>query len=904
MWCRHRRKDEDFREEIDAHLAGETARLMADGLNPEDARHAALRSFGNITRAQERFYESRRVGWIDDLRRDLRYAIRTLSRTPAFTAVAVLTLALGIGANTAIFSLVNGLLLRPLPVRNPEQLVLVADPSRGTDLPPTAPNQLPFMWSYPMWAQIRQRSQLFDGAFGYFSSRFNLASGGERELVDGLYASGKFFETLAVTPVLGRALTDADDQRGGGSAGPVAVVSHGLWQRRFGGAADVIGRRINLERVPFTIVGVLPHGFAGPTPGRALDVVIPVGMASVLRGPTFFDSAGANWITIMARLKPGQTLDAAITALRGVQPQIREASLPAWPPNRADSYLKNPLTLLPAGRGNPIAPLRVRSERPLWTMQLAVALVLLIACANVANLSLARSMARRHEMSVRLALGASRWRLARQLFAESFLVATIGAAGGLLLAQRGTRLLVPLFSTGTNALTLDLAPDGRVLAFTGGLAIAASILFGVVPASRGSYVEPIESLKEHGWSLVGKRLRLAGGFVIAQVAVSLLLVVGGGLLIRTYANLTTMDLGFDPTGVLVVDVGALKAHIPATNRLVVFEEVRQAVAAVPGVAGAAISDVTPVSGTAGISAVEVSGLPRPRGHRETFINRVSPGWLSLYRTPVLSGRDFTDADRSGTRRVAIVNQAFARQFLGGVNPLGRVVRQLQGPPGHAPLEWDIVGVTGDAVYDAVRAAAPPTMYLAFDQIDDDLLAMAAPVSASMSVRAAASPMALTRSLAAAIAKVNPNLDLTFRPLPDIVSGSMTLERTLAILSGLFGVLSLLLAAVGLYGVTSYAVTQRRTEIGIRMALGASPGLVVRQVLTRVLTVVGIGVALGSGASLWLSQFVATLLFGLRPRDPATLITAAVVLTSVGALAGWLPARRASRVDPMVALRCE
>jgi putative ABC transport system permease protein len=903
MWWHRRRKDEDFGQEIEAHLASEIARLIADGLPPEDARHAALRSFGNITRAKERFYESRRVGWIDDLLRDLRYAVRTLSRAPAFTAVAVLTLSLGIGANTAIFSLVNSLLLRPLPVRNPEQLVLVADLSRGMDLPANVPNQLSFMWGYRMWAQMRQRPQLFDGAFGYFHSRFNLASGGERELVDGLFASGKFFETLGVTPVLGRALTDADDQRGGGAAGPVAVVSYGFWYRRFGGAADVIGHTLNLERVPFTIVGVLPPGFDGPTPGRAMDVVIPVGMASVLKGAAFFD--GANWITIMARLKQGETLDAAIAALRGVQPQIREASLPPGPPNRVDAYLKNPLTLLPAGRGNPIVPLRVRSERPLWTMQMAVALVLLIACANVANLTLARSMARRHEMSVRLALGASGWRLARQLFAESFLLATIGAAGGLFLAQQGTRLLVPLFSSGTNALALDVAPDGRVLAFTVGIAIAASVLFGVVPAGRAAHVEPIESLKEHGWSVVGTRLRLTGGFVIAQVALSLLLVVGGGLLIRTYANLSTMSLGFDPMGVLVVDVGALNAHIPATNRLVVFEQVRRAVAAVPGVAGAAISDMTPVSGTASIGDVEVSGLARPRGGSETFVNRVSPGWLSLFRTPVLSGRDFTDADRSGARRVAIVNQAFAHQFLGGVNPLGHVVRQLQGPPGHAPLDWVIVGVTGDAIYDSVRAGAPPTMYLAFDQIDENVLNMAAPASVSLSVRAAAaSPMALTRSVAAAIAKVNPNLDLTFRRLPDVVSGSMTLERTLAILSGLFATLSLLLAAVGLYGVTSYAVTQRRTEIGIRMALGATPGLVVRQVLTRVLTLVAVGVALGSGACLWLSQFVATLLYGLRPRDPATLISAAVVLTCAGVLAGWLPAWRASRVDPMAALRCE
>jgi len=360
------------------------------------------------------------------------------------------------------------------------------------------------------------------------------------------------------------------------------VISHGFWQRRFGGAADVLGHTLYVDRVPFAIVGVLPPSFTGPVTGRALDVVIPVGTVALVRGPEFLDHPGVNWITIMARLKPAQTFAAASAALRGVQPQIREASLPPRSQN-PDAYLKNPLTLLPAGSGNPLAAQRVRAERPLVAMQTAVALVLLIACANIANLVLARGVSRQHEISVRLALGASRWRLVRQLSVESLVLASVGAVCGFLLAQWGTRLLVQFFSNGAYPLALDLAPDGRVLAFTAGITFATSVLFGVVPAHRATRVEPIESLNEQRLSVVGTRLRLASGFVIAQVALSLVLVVSGGLLIRTYSSLATMDLGFDPAGVLVVDLAALKANIPPANRLVVFEEVRRAVAAVPGV---------------------------------------------------------------------------------------------------------------------------------------------------------------------------------------------------------------------------------------------------------------------------------------------------------------------------------
>ncbi len=892
--------DETFDDEARFHLEHRIDDCVKSGMPYEQAEAEARRRLGNLTLARERTRDADTLRWLDDFGQDLRYAARMLRKNPGFAFAGVLTLALGIGVNTAIFSLINGLLLHRLPVSNPEQLALIVDPSRGGNLPPGVPNLMPFMWNYRIWEQIRQRPDLFQSACAYFYSRFDLSAGGETEFIDGLYVSGGFFRTLGVSTAVGRVLTDADDQREA-VASRVAVIGHDFWQRRFGGAADAIGRSLNVERLSFTIVGVLPPGFVGPAAGRSVDIAIPVSAAQEIRGRQIFEAAGANWITILARLKPGQTLEAAVAALRGVQPQIRDASRPPSTAGLNDSYLKNPLTLLPAERGNVLDPLRVRAKRPLLTMQMAVVLVLLIACANVANLTLARATARRHEISLRLALGASRLRITRQFFAEGLLLVLLGAASAIPFSQWGLRILVRMFSTGTNALTLDLAPDGRVLAFTTLTAIVTAVAIGILPARRATRIQPIDALKEQNANVTGTRLRLASGFVIAQVALSLVLVTAGGLLIRTYANLAAMDLGFDPGGVLIVEVGTRKAGIAPASRLMIFERVRQAAEAVPGVTGAAIAHMSPVTGGAMAGDVEVRG--RPLGvSQETFVNGISPGWLSLYRTSILNGRDFTNLDRPGSHRVAIVNQAFVRKFLGGTDPLGQIVRQMNGPPGKS-MEWTVVGVTADAVYDSLRAAAPPTMYWVFGQIDDEM--GAAPASASLSVRGVGrDPRTLSRSIGAAIANVNPDLDLTFRPLPALVSGSLTIERSLALLSGLFSGLSLLLAAIGLYGVTSYEVTRRRIEIGIRMALGATRGRVVREVLSRVLILVGSGVVIGAGASVWASQFVTALLYGLKSRDPLTLVGAIVVLFAVGVSAGWLPARRAARLDPMVALRCE
>jgi len=829
---------------------------------------------------------------------DFRLAVRSLRATPIVTAVAILSLALGIGANTAIFSLVNSLLLRALPVKEPGQLVMLSD-AAGAQL---AASRGITSWTNPIWEQIRGRRDLFDAVFAWGTTRFNLAGGGETQYVEGIWASGRMFETLGVPAMLGRTFTPADDARGGGPDGPVAVISYSFWQRRHGGAADVIGQRLNIDKVAFTIIGVTGPDFFGPDVGRAFDVAVPIGTEPLFRGKeSSLDHRSSWWLSVMARLKPGQSIDAGTAALRGQQPQIRDATMPPdWRPSDLDGYLKEPFTLVSTAAGD--SSLRHRYERPLWTILLVVGLVLLIACANIANLLLARATARRHELSVRVALGASRWRIARQLLCESLILAVSGAAAGLLIASWASRLLVRQLSTQTNTVFLDLSLDWRVLTFTIGVTVATALLFGTVPALRASGVAPMEALKEHGRSASSyARVGVASGLVVAQVALSLILVVAAGLFMRTFSSLANLYLGFDRDRVLVVYVNSQRTEIPAADRLTTYDRIRRSVLAVPGVASAAVSFVTPVSGNTWNTRIDVSGgVEMPERQRSSNFNAVTPGWLTTFGTPLLAGRDIGDGDRRGAPPIVLVNQAFAKKFFNGASPLGHTVTSTTFLASNQPPR-EIVGVVADAVYRSLRDPVPPTMYIPLAQFDDRR--QPAPSTMGISVRSATGlPALLARSVGAAINDVNRDLALTFRPLADQVDASLTQERVVAILAGFFGALALLLAGLGLYGVTSYAVSRRRTEIGIRMALGAAPAGVVRLVLARVTLLVGLGVIVGAGVSIWAATFVETLLYGLHPRDPVTLVVSAAVLGAVGALAGWLPARRASRIDPAEVLR--
>jgi predicted permease len=812
---------------------------------------------------------------------DLRDAFRSLIATPVVTAVAVLSLALGIGANTAIFSILDSLILRTLPVQEPQTLVII---DRGS-------------WTNPIWEAIRERQDAFAGAMAWSTTRFNLAQGGQTEMVDGIWASGDFFSVLGTSAMLGRTFGRDDDRRGGGPDGPVAVISYNFWQRRFGGAADAIGKPLTVERVTYTVVGVTPPEFFGTEVGRKFDVAIPIGTEPLVRGKeSSLDRRSNWWLGIMLRLEPGQTIESATVALRGIQPQVREATIPQdWPEEYKKTYLSEAFTLIPAATGS--SGLRRRYQQPLTAIMVVVALVLLIACANIANLLLARATGRRHELSVRVALGASKFRIARQLLTESLVLSGAGALIGLLFARWGSELLVRQLSSTTNTVFLDMRLDWRILGFTAAIAIATAILFGVAPALRASGVQPNEALKEQGRGVAGERFGLGNLLVVLQVALSVVLVVAAGLFVRTFSSLAHVNLGFEHDQILVANVNAQRLQLDPPQRPDLFERMRQAALAVPGVSTAAVSAVSPVSGSTWNNSIEIPGAPpAPERERMTNINVLTPGWFKTMETRMLAGRDFTERDVAAAPRVAIVNEAFARKYFAGQNPIGRRIIQRSGPS-REPIEREVVGYVEDAVYRSLREPIPPTMYLPLPQQTDG------PSGMVVSIRAAGgSPALLTKSVAAALTGVNKDVAITFRLLTEQVNASLIQERVVAMLSGFFGGLALLLAALGLYGVTSYAVSRRRTEIGIRMALGAAPGGVVRMVLRRVALLVGVGVIVGASASLWASKFVATLLYGLQPRDPFTLIAAALVLSLIGAVAGWIPARRAARIDPARVLR--
>jgi predicted permease len=816
--------------------------------------------------------------------------------TPIVTLVVILSLALGIGANTAMFSIVNSLLLRALPVEGADRLVLLlSNPSVTVSSP----------WSNPAWEQIRDRhADLFQEAFAFSrrTTRFNLALGGQTDFVDGVYASGRYFDALGVPAMLGRTFAADDDRRGGGPNGPVAVISYAFWQRRFGGSRDAIGRTQTIDHVPFTIVGVMPPEFFGTDVGTRSDVILPIGTEPLMRGrDSQLDRATTSWLLIMARLKDGQTIDAAEQALRGVQPQIREATMPANASAETRArHFATPFGLQSAAGGT--SSMRARYQQPILAIMAVVALVLLIACANVANLFLARAAARRREFSVRLALDASRWQLARQQLVEALLLAAAGSAGGLVVARWASELLVRQLSTQANTVFLDTSLDWRVLAFTASVAVAVALLFGVVPALRASRTEPIDAIREHSRTTPGERgIGFGGALVAGQVALCLVLVVAAGLFIRTFTTLATLNVGFDRDAVLLVRLDVSQKSAEPSQQLALYEQIATTVGAMPGVAHAAISEVTPVSGTITDVYVEAENGPQLAPPQNiSYRNVITPDWFATYGTRLVAGRDFDERDRLLSPPVAMVNETFVRRFLQGANPLGRRIRNPSSAPGETRPWIEVVGVVADAAYLSLRAAVPPTMYIPLAQRTPDSGFFQ---FATLSVRAqSGSPLSLARGVGNAIARVDSDVAITFTALKQQVDAALVQERIVAILSGWFSVLALLLSALGLYGVTSYAVNRRRTEIGIRMAIGAAPARVVRLVLARVIVLLSVGVLIGTAASIWASRFIATLLYGLEPRDPSTLIASAAVLAAVGAFAGALPAYRASRVDPAEVLR--
>jgi predicted permease len=833
------------------------------------------------------------AGFVDEARRDVRLALRGFRAAPIVGLAAVASIALGIGANTAIFSVINSLLLRQLPVREPARLVLLSD-TRYEHVR---------AWSYPIWSEIRHRPELFERSAAWSFARFNLASGGEAQFLDGILASGSFFETFGVAPLVGRTFSDADDVRNGGAA--VAVISYGLWRTRFGSAPDVLGRSLTIDGVPFTIVGVMPAHFTGPEIGRTFDVVVPLETEPRLRGAdSFLDSSGVTFLTIVARLRTDQSIDGATAELRAAQPQIRELTLgdigKFGSREAIDRYLKAPFVLSPGATGYSGArDLRVLYQRPLLALMGVVVLLLLIACVNVANLLVARAIARRHELSVRLAMGATRARLIRQLLIEVFVLYGLGAAGGLAVALWSSRMLVHQLSTPGNKIFLDLSLDRRVLAFTIVVTVVTTLLFGSAPAFRAARVAPIEALKRRGRT--GERqvpAALSGSLIVVQVALSLVLVFAAGLFLRSFMSLSTRPLGFEAAKVAIVNINAHRSTSPPAERLAMYERVRDAVRVLPDVDGAALSLTVPVGGRQFTPLVDISGVTDTRG--PVWANLVSPGWFDTLRIPRIAGRDLTDADRAGTTRVALVNESFVRKFAGGRNPTDITLTLYP----HTPLTLgpiEVVGVVGDAVYSSLRDPAPPTFYLPLAQFDH--LAELGIREINLSFRSRTdSPIQLTKSVSTAITNVEPQLSLTFSPLLGRVSAALTQERVVAQLSACVSGLALVLATLGLYGVAVEAAASRRTEIGIRMALGATGARIMSLMFKRAVVPVAAGVALGIVISLWSAKLVGSLLYGVESRDIGTMSIAVVVLLAVAGLATWFPARRAVCTQPSAVLR--
>ena len=872
----------DLDREISFHLAERSDALVDAGTGPDEAAREARRRFGNPTVHKERARDADVTRWLEAMAADVRYALRALRASPGFTFVAVLSLALGIGANTAIFGLTNSLVLKALPVRDPEGLLQV-----------TLGDERGAYWTNPLWEQLRDHATSLQGAFAYGGQTINLADGGEARPANGAYVSGAFFTSLGVRAIAGRLLQPADDFRG---CPGVATVSAGFAERTFGNAEAAVGRAISLNGHPYEVTGVADPAFFGVEVGRRDDVYVPICSQAIELGPNSLDARSRWYLEVMARAGNGLSVERVRAALRALAPASYTATLPPnWSTAQQESYLKGTFDVLPAATG--FSSMRKSYGRALITLMVVVGLVLLIACANIANLLLARGAARRHEIAIRLAIGASRGRVLRQLVTESLVLSLAGAAVGAVFAQWASHLLVGFLSTKGKAVYLDLAVDVRVLLFTGGIAVLTGLLFGMVPAWRASRVDPQVSMKAAGRGIVDADARHRAGrvLVIGQVALSLALVAAAGLLLGSFRTLATLNPGFRRHGVLLANTSFKNEKLAPAAQRVVQDAILDELRLVPGVEAAGAAVLTPVGNTMWNQFVEVPGYtPEKQDDALVWMNQVSDGYLSALGTPLLTGRDITPGEGPGTPQVAVINQAMAHRFFGAANPVGRTFRLIDGRKTSTPFE--VIGVAADAKYQRLTDDAPPTAYFPFGQ-GDELWSQITFV-----VRGNGDPTALEAAVTSIVGAHGASISLRFTTIDEQLAASLTRPRLLASLSAFFGGLALLLAMIGLYGTMSYTVTRRRNEIGIRVALGAVRARVVSMVIGEALVLIVIGIALGLVLALATTRLVQAFLFGLTPTDPVTLAGAALLLTVVAVAASVIPALRAARLDPMDALR--
>jgi predicted permease len=820
-----------------------------------------------------------------------------LAKNPAFTAVAVLTLALGIGANTAIFSLMNAVLLRNLPIQDPTQLSLFGAGKWG-GIMDEVPNRSWQLFSYPFYRQVQRDNSVFS-AVTAFQSMANevhgtIGSGAEAEAINARLVSGTYFSALGVNPILGHTFT-ADDDRTPGSS-PVAVASYAWWKRRFGGDRSVIGRTIRIGSTVYTVIGVTPEEFFGTTVGESPDVWIPLSMEELLPpGWKGLDNKLFQSLYIVARRKPDVSVEQAQANVNLLFKQAVRELIGSQPTKKQLDDIQHAfIELTPAARG--LSRLRFQFSKPLRVLMAVVGLVLLIACTNIANLLLARATNRQREIAVRMSIGAGRSRVIRQLLTESFLLAMLGAALGVVFATWTSKLLLLMVSTGPQALPLDVAPDSRVLVFTLLLSLATPLLFGMAPAWRAARVELNSSLKQ-GRSPASVHTPLAKALIVSQLALSLLLLIGAGLFLRTLVNLTSVDMGFNKNNVLLFQIEPASVGYKEDSRLArLYDQVEQRVSAIPGVRAASFSMFTFNQGSWSEDAWTKEESPEAKGNREILYNKVGTGFFSTMGLPLMAGRTFGPQDTENSPKVAVINETMARRFFPNQSALGRRFR-FGGPDAKPENDRTVIGVVKDAKYNALKERPWPAAYLPFSQEIGYLW--------DFEVRYSGDRGPTVATVRQAIREVDPRLPVAgVGTLAEQVDHSVVDQRLTAQLSSFFSLVAVFLACIGIYGLLSYAVLHRTNEIGVRMALGAQQGQVLSLIMRQGLVLAAAGVAAGMALALVLTRFLATLLFGVQPLDPVTFVCVALLLMLISLAACYLPARRATRVDPIAALRYE
>ncbi|WP_446742488.1 ADOP family duplicated permease [Silvibacterium acidisoli] len=884
---RRSQTEREIDSELLEHMAMCVDDNMAQGMSREEAERDARRRFGNPTVMRERVSAEDVALGLASLWHEVRSAMRIFVRNPGFAFVVVATLALGIGANTAIFELLDAVLLQSLPVKKPQELAQV----RVVDLSTARGNMSS---GYPavtnlIWEQLREDHEGFSGIAAWREADFSRDSGGDARFVNGLYVSGDFFNVLGVMPVAGRLFTPQDDRPGCGFPG--AVISYGFWQREFGGR-PALGQKLKLNDKSVEVIGITPQKFFGVAVGDNFDVAVPVCSQPYLETRNVLNSSTDWWISVIGRVAPASSVQQIAAHLKSASPAIFASTLrPGYPAESVKNYLKMQLTAEPSAAG--VSMLRQTYSDPLRFLLGIAGLVLLITCANLASLMLARTTARERDMAVRLAIGAGRWRLIRLVLGESLLLSLAGALAGAALARALSRALLAYLD-----ISLDFRLDWRLFAFLLGVSFLTCLLFGLGAAMRASRTSPGAAMKAGSHSMTSSRGRLGfrGALVVSQMALSLVLLFSALLFTQSLRNLLLENPGFEAKNVLIARLDLNRLHTPVEGRAIFQRQLLDRVRAIPGVESASDTNVVPLGGSGWNNEVWVDGRNSTQRINSNF-SAVSPDYFRTLRVSILAGRDFNDHDNTQSPRVAVINESFARKLGLGANPTGaRFWRQAT--PSTPEQDFQIVGLVKDTKYHSVRGAFEPIAYLA--------LAQDGPPDTSMQllIRSRLPMEGMEQALRLTLNGVSSEISFDFNGLQDQIQQSLQAERLLATLSGFFGVLAVVLAVTGLYGVMSYTVAERSSEIGIRMALGAQRSSITGMILRKAAALLAVGLVLGAGLSLAVASAASALLFGLKPRDPATLAGASLLLAAATVVASLVPSMRAANVNPVESLRTE